>query len=161
MSGQHKRYEIDGLYVQFDFSDIKRIVAHSLKKSKNEIGGIITGKYVEERKYAVINTFHLPTKDSIRKPYNFIRGKSGINNLLKRLWKKEEYYLGEWHLHPYASPSASNTDMEQLLSIARKTDYKCPEPIMFIVGSDQVVFNINIYIVTDGTIKQMKEVPVY
>lgn len=151
-----KKYTTDGLSVQFKFQDIKNIIVKALDESSNEIGGIITGKYCNDRKDAIINTFHLPTRDSIRKPFNFIRGKKGITNLLKELWQKVEYYIGEWHLHPYASPNASNVDLQQLLDISKKTDYKCPEPILIIIGSDKINFNMNVYIAIGENIKQMQ-----
>jgi hypothetical protein len=44
--------------------------------------------------------------------------------------------LGEWHFHPYATPSASADDERQMLTIADDPRYHCPEPILLIMGGD-------------------------
>lgn len=70
----------------------------------------------------------------------FERGTRGLQNRLNRLWVvKGQYYLGEWHFHPYAWPSPSSFDIEQMERIANSTLYRCPEPVLLIIGGDPAV----------------------
>jgi hypothetical protein len=65
----------------------------------------------------------------------FRRGTSGLQGLLNRFWRREhQYYLGEWHFHPDASPVPSRVDNRQLAEIARDLQYRCPEPVLLIIG---------------------------
>lgn len=60
-----------------------------------------------------------------------------LKNWLDSLWHRgAAFYLGEWHFHPYASARPSGTDQQQMRDIARSDRYRCPEPVLVIVGGD-------------------------
>ena len=102
-----------------------------------ETGGILLGLYSADLKRAEISRAIGPTSDSSSGQTWFVRGIKGLNRLLRRLWiVRKDYYLGEWHYHPNASPTPSNVDISQLEMIARSKKYSCPEPILVIVGGD-------------------------
>jgi hypothetical protein len=63
---------------------------------------------------------------------------SGVERWLAKLWSAPQrtYYLGEWHFHPYASPEASATDAAQMRTIATSAGYRCPEPLLLVLGGD-------------------------
>lgn len=65
-----------------------------------------------------------------------MRGTAGLQGWLNRLWNGNErrYYLGEWHFHPGGAPEPSRMDIKQMGKIARSSSYKCPEPILLVVG---------------------------
>lgn len=64
-----------------------------------------------------------------------MRGIKGLARWLHKLWhRRAEYYLGEWHFHPNAMPVPSDVDTESMLGIAKSEGYKCPEPVLFLVG---------------------------
>lgn len=52
------------------------------------------------------------------------------------MWKKRQYYLGEWHYHPNASPRPSKLDIETMLKLSKSEELHCPEPILLIVGGN-------------------------
>ncbi|WP_414640768.1 Mov34/MPN/PAD-1 family protein [Archangium sp.] len=102
-----------------------------------ETGGILVGGYSATLDCARVSAASGPSGDSVRGPSSFQRGTRGLQKWLERRWTaRGDHYLGEWHFHPYAPPVPSNTDLQQLGRIARTADYRCPEPILLIVGGD-------------------------
>ena len=158
MSGKIKKFVFNTLTVEFHGDNIENIVIDSLNSSPNEIGGVITGCYFCDNKKAIIKSFHGPTIDSVGTPYNYVRGKKGLSALMQKLWKKNEYYLVEWHLHPFSLPTASNTDLTQILEISKMTQYRCPEPILIIIGGDIKNLSYNVYLVINQVVEKMEEI---
>jgi integrative and conjugative element protein (TIGR02256 family) len=107
------------------------------RSSKDETGGILIGRYSAELDCAgVTNASGAPT-DSRHGATWFQRGTRGLQAWLDRWWTtRGEHYLGEWHFHPYAAPTPSPTDRDQLEAIATTKSYGCPEPILLIFGGD-------------------------
>lgn len=102
---------------------------------KVEIGGIIIGHYDTAFQNATVTEFTGPPEDSKAGRFRFYRGIKGLRNLLQQYWKeRNEYYLGEWHLHPGSSPSPSYTDIEQMKKISKDKNFNCKEPILLIFG---------------------------
>jgi len=118
-------------------STIEAMLKWCKEANEMETGGILLGRYSADLKRAEISRALGPPSDSLRGQNWFIRGIKGLNRLLRRLWTlRKDYYLGEWHYHPNASPIPSNVDMSQLETIARSDKYSCPEPILIIIGGD-------------------------
>lgn len=160
MSGKNdiKRFVFNDLIVEFETSELKDMVRKSLALSRNETGGIITGRYSSDRKKAIVKTFYGPTIDSKGTQFSFVRGKKGLSELLCKLWITNEYYLGEWHLHPLSSPDASSIDIDQMLKISQDNNYKCPEPILIIVGGTIDSLKYNAYVVIQRKVNLMTEI---
>lgn len=102
-----------------------------------ETGGILVGSYDESLGLALIHQASGPPVDSKRGFFGFSRGRKGANEWLASLWKQGSYYLGEWHLHPAASPRPSATDLRALAQIARDPNYSCSSPLLLVVGGHQ------------------------
>lgn len=105
---------------------------------KRETGGVLIGYYSEDRRIAVVTEVTPPPLDSEAGFYWFRRGIVGLRRLLMERWKapKRRYYLGEWHYHPTAVVDPSNEDMDRMRKISDSDKYKCPEPILLIVGAN-------------------------
>jgi len=101
-----------------------------------ETGGILLGRYSDDHALAVVTRVTGPPPDSVHGRVNFHRGLEGLQRLLDRLWRRKEYYLGEWHFHPHSSPEASKTDTEQMLAFAKDEGLRCPETILLIIGGN-------------------------
>ena len=102
-----------------------------------ETGGILVGRYTPKHDTAIVTDASGPPPDSNRQSRVFFRGIKGLQRLLNRLWfDKGEYYLGEWHFHPWAPANASGTDKDQLRKYSQDELLQCPEPIMLIIGGD-------------------------
>lgn len=101
-----------------------------------ETGGILIGRYSEDLKWAKIVAATGAATASKRSFCSFTRGSQGLAVLLNRLWEKHQYYLGEWHYHPNASPRPSGLDSETMFKLSKNEDLHCPEPILLIVGGN-------------------------
>ena len=100
-----------------------------------ETGGIIIGKYNEGLDVATITLISGPPPDSKAGRTWFMRGTKGLKKLMDKCFKNAgTFYLGEWHFHPFASPTPSGQDIRQMKEISADLKYNCPEPIMMILG---------------------------
>lgn len=116
---------------------VSEILAFCRKAGRSETGGLLIGRYSEQRDLANVSAVTGPTRDSAGGRAWFQRGVAGLQDLLLHRWSRvNEYYLGEWHSHPWASPAPSGTDGMQMSGIARSPAYRCPEPVLLIVGGD-------------------------
>jgi integrative and conjugative element protein (TIGR02256 family) len=103
---------------------------------RKETGGILLGHYSQNHDMAVVTHVSGPPPDSKHGGNFFVRGIKGLQELLNQLWRRKEYYLGEWHYHPFANPDPSNTDQQQMLEFARNKAMNCPEPVLLLIGGD-------------------------
>jgi integrative and conjugative element protein (TIGR02256 family) len=102
-----------------------------------ETGGILMGRYSAAHDCALVTEVLGPPGDSRSGPTWFVRGVAGLQAALNRAWgRRREYYLGEWHLHPSAAPTPSGVDYAQMAEVANTSSWRCPEPVLLIVGGD-------------------------
>ncbi len=104
-----------------------------------ETGGILVGYYNRSHDCAIVTDCSASPEDSQQGKYSFFRGIKGLQTWLNKLWHlgHRQYYLGEWHFHPSASPNPSDIDITQLKHNAENNSYNCPEPVILIVGGVQ------------------------
>ena len=57
-----------------------------------------------------------------------------VSTPLEERWREGYHYLGEWHFHPRGSPTPSGNDRRAMAKIALDDVYRCPEPILVILG---------------------------
>ena len=79
---------------------VTKILEMCLASYPLETGGVLIGHYNETLDTAVATRATGPPPDSQRRRTAFYRGTQGLHELLRVLWSKKEYYLGEWHYHP-------------------------------------------------------------
>lgn len=104
-----------------------------------ETGGILIGRYSDSHDCAVVTEVMPPPHDSHHAKTRFARGIFGLQERLNLVWKKlRTYYIGEWHFHPDGSPAYSHVDEDQMMSVAADQAYRCPEPILLIIGGNEV-----------------------
>jgi integrative and conjugative element protein (TIGR02256 family) len=102
-----------------------------------ETGGILIGRYTAAHDCALVTGVLGPPPDSRGGRTWFDRGVGGLQALLDRVWgQRRDFYLGEWHYHPFAAPGPSGKDYKQMNEIAATVSWKCPEPVLVIVGGD-------------------------
>ena len=113
---------------------LETLLATCRESGPLETGGLLVGRYNESHDTAVVTGVWDPPTDSVRTRTSFYRGTHGLQRQLNSLWSSGEYYLGEWHYHPDGSGQPSNTDIEQMVCIAKSLRYNTPEPILIVVG---------------------------
>ena len=113
------------------------IIDHAVSSAHpRETGGILVGYYEANLRTAVISEAGRPPKDSRAGRSWFIRGYRRLSEWLHNLWEQSprRYYLGEWHYHPSVVVEPSDEDFAQMVDISRNRRYRCPEPVLLIVG---------------------------
>ncbi|MCW7077249.1 MAG: Mov34/MPN/PAD-1 family protein [Candidatus Syntrophoarchaeum sp.] len=117
---------------------MNQVLARCSAAGSYETGGILVGKYSKNQRVAEVTAISDSPEDSVEGPTVFIRGIRGIYRWLQTLWRSSShYYLGEWHFHPGLHTKPSTLDMGTMTDIARAEAYKCPEPILLIVGGNE------------------------
>ena len=123
-----------GLYIPD--AEANNILSHCRKAGNKETGGVLFGCYSPGLDCANVTVASNAPPDSKYGRTWFYRGIRGLQAKIDRLWHKHEFYLGEWHFHPYSTPTPSPTDEVQMENIAASPRYHCPEPILLIIGGD-------------------------
>jgi integrative and conjugative element protein (TIGR02256 family) len=103
---------------------------------RNETGGVLAGHYSDDHKCAHITSISGAPPDSKAGRSWFRRGIAGLQRWIDKQWGSKSYYLGEWHFHPFAAPDPSATDITEMKNISITKGYRCPEPILVILGGD-------------------------
>ncbi|MDY3618786.1 Mov34/MPN/PAD-1 family protein [Agathobaculum sp.] len=107
-----------------------------IRSGAMETGGILIGHYSSNNNWAIIARATEPPKGSRHFPVKFVRSSATTKKLLDNEWKQGQYYLGEWHYHPNASPKPSKIDYQTIVNLSRDSKLHCPEPVMIVVGGN-------------------------
>lgn len=137
--GNYEAWSKDGKYGLRVPSRIMKKMQHLCKKANNvEVGGILVGYYNRRHDCAIVTNCSGPPRDSECGKSFFYRGIQDLQHWLIRSWnlRQRRYYLGEWHFHPSANPTPSSVDMKQMKSNAESKSYRCPEPVLFVIGGN-------------------------
>ena len=134
-----------------------KILSNCAANANQETGGILIGTYTDDHHCAEVTIATIAPPDSGRAHSAFFRGFQGLTEILKELWKRREYYLGEWHFHPFASPNPSHTDQAQMRIFSETPSYHCPEPVMLIVGGDpNKKWKVKVFVFPKGEMIEMR-----
>lgn len=139
---------------------VRELLARCENAGRNETGGILAGSYSDDHECATVTAIGPAPTDSEWGTTWFRRGVRGVAQWLSALWRgtTRTYYVGEWHFHPFASPRASAEDVRQLRDIARDRVYRCPEPILLIVGGNpKAEWQIAAYVATPSDVISLHE----
>lgn len=123
--------------------------------SSNETGGVLMGSYSSDLSTAVIKNVTGPPSDSKSGKTWFSRGVVGLKKLFQQLWSENIYYLGEWHFHPHGSANPSSTDITQMINISKTAKFKCPEPILLIIGGSVEEYEMRCFIFPNGKLIEL------
>ena len=128
----------------------EELYARCKAAGRKESGCILVGYYKRSNSLAVVTDLPETPADSIVGATYFDRGTRGLRKLLKRLWRRRRYYIGEWHYHPYSAPTASGQDHRQMREFAEDERYQCPEPILLIVGGSEPNWSLSAHVYPGG-----------
>jgi integrative and conjugative element protein (TIGR02256 family) len=135
----------------------KKLLGHCEKAHRLETGGILIGHYTPLGDQAIITEVTGPPRDSIASRWSFIRGLHGLQRLINQAWRRHDYYLGEWHFHPFASPIPGDRDRRQVIAFSKNPAYRCPEPILLVVGGDpRIGGELGVGVVLKGRFREMR-----
>lgn len=143
-----------GLRVVLEDSAEEMMRREARLSNRLETGGILLGNYVEGRTAIVAEATNAP-RDSRRTPWSFRRGIKGLDALLEQRFAEGRHYLGEWHYHPYASPTPSGTDASSMHAISKREDSRCDTPILIIAGGSPTRLVYRAHIARDGRLYRL------
>jgi integrative and conjugative element protein (TIGR02256 family) len=123
--------------VEFDEEILDNIHQECIKAKNNETGGILIGKYSEDRNNCIISSINGPPKGSKQGRCTFKRSAVDLNKILHDKWDLGFRYVGDWHFHPNSSPKPSIVDDMQMKKFANSKKLNCHEPILLIIGGNQ------------------------
>lgn len=125
------------------------------KAGRDETGGILIGFYEGEFTAVVDEIAPMPKDSSFGRSW-FRRGRHGLEELLQNRWQKGLHYLGEWHSHPGGDPAPSGPDSTAMHRIAVDPLYRCPAPLLLIVGERAPGFSISINVFIRGEMVRLR-----
>lgn len=115
---------------------LRQLLSLCAEAVPRETGGILVGYYTDSLECAIVTAASGPPVDSRSGKTWFVRGIQGLHAWLHRLWRRREYYLGEWHLHRSGTSEPSGADIIQMRQNSQSPEYKCPEAVLLILGGD-------------------------
>jgi integrative and conjugative element protein (TIGR02256 family) len=125
-----------------------------------ETGGILIGRYTDLLDRAIVEEATRPPRDSKRARTTFARGIAGLKELLRRRWRLQQHYLGEWHFHPNASSTPSSKDVLQMVAFALDRSYECKRPILIVIGGEpSVQLDLTVAVVGPPELTTLAPVP--
>ena len=137
----------DAFGLRLTNTNLEEMLKFCEKSYPNETGGILIGNYTKSLDCAEIKIITGPPKDSKFGRNWFKRGIEGLQKVIKYYWRKNLYYIGEWHFHPNGEPFPSEKDQKQLKLISKSQDYDCSAPILIIVGGNlSIDLNIRVFV---------------
>lgn len=134
-----KFYQEDtGLYIEICNDVFDHIRHHAEKGYPNENGGILVGKYSEDKQTVYIEQVIIPAVKKLGRT-SFIRDASGLEKKWKKLSTMGLRYVGEWHSHPNGSSHYSSIDLLAMAEIEREINIH--NPLLLIVVVKKNIFN--------------------
>lgn len=128
------------------------------KAGRRETGGILIGRYGPEGWSADVVEATPKPKGSRSGRCWFQRSSFGLADLLERRWGEGLHYLGEWHFHPGNAPTPSNPDIRAMRRVASDEAYRCPAPILVILGgSPKYEWRLSATLFRDDRVVTMKQ----
>ena len=128
----------DGAFaVALEGSALRALDRYCRDAGSVETGGILIGRYSDDLALAIVREATPPPTDSKRGRSWFVRGVTGLSEMLGKRWRARErtFYIGEWHFHPVNCVEPSRQDFAQMLEISRGREYSCKEPLLLILGA--------------------------
>jgi integrative and conjugative element protein (TIGR02256 family) len=114
---------------------MNRLYQSGLKHYPNEFGGLLIGRYSEDKSTVFIQETVLPLKYTSSK-YSFKRGTDGLRTMLEKYYERipNLHYVGEWHTHPDNPAVPSNTDLIALNTIVNHHEVYISSPLLLIMS---------------------------
>ena len=137
-------------WIELEDDVIQHIFAKCRDAGRFEVGGVLIGRYSDNRKVATIMLATDPPDGSKATTMSFERGAAGLAESLAGHWQVGMHYLGEWHYHPSGSGLPSNQDLTQMFEISSDLEYDCPVPILGVTSGSGGDVHVQFWIIKEG-----------
>jgi integrative and conjugative element protein (TIGR02256 family) len=122
-----------GTVIHFSSEVVGHFVAHrQTGKIKTEIGGQLFARFFKNDARVLRAT---GPSASDKRGWAWFRPDQRIQNVeIKRVFKEELHFVGDWHTHPERKPSPSSRDLESMEDCFKKSRHELKAFVMVIVG---------------------------
>lgn len=147
-----------GLSLCIDDDLLQRLAEHGKCHYPKEFGGLLIGRYSDNKKEVSIEETLLPKLFSSSR-YSFERQTADLKQILEEMFQQKPslYYVGEWHTHPDSAAVPSNTDFQAMNAIVRSPDVFIKSPVLLIITITPTYNMPKFYFYHQGTIKQYED----
>jgi len=140
----------EGTSVWIGPAAIEVMITAASAAGRKETGGILVGRYGPMGWVADVLEATPKPKGSLAGWAWFQRSNHGLAELLRQRWEAGLHYLGEWHYHPHASPTPSLSDLRAMQAITRDESYRCPSPLLVILGGSCADWQLSVTLFRNG-----------
>lgn len=133
------------------------IISESNNRVPLETGGIIIGIF--ESSKIVLTHASVAGPQAVHTPSNFIRDGDYTQQFLDDIVYQSNTsvnYIGEWHSHP-SNCGPSQKDIQAMRWIASNPNYNVATPVMGLCIKRGVSWQLRIYILQNGLLRELKE----
>lgn len=148
-----------GLSVSIDDNLIDQISATARLHYPKEFGGILVGRYSEDKKTVIVTDTILP-EEFESSSFTFQRGVKGLRKSLSLYYDQSPslQYVGEWHTHPDGPTEPSKTDIRALEEIVQHKEVYIDNPILMIMSISKRKKNVGLFVYYKAKIYQYDEI---
>lgn len=100
-----------------------------------ESGGLLFGYFNLPR--VILDVATKPVSTEKRGPNSFEIDSSNASKEIKKQFKANRHFLGEWHSHPQVQPMPSTKDLRTIKDLFVKSNHELNAVVMIIVGLSQ------------------------
>lgn len=135
------------LHLKIEQALLDELYQRGLAHYPKEYGGLLIGRYTEDRSTAIIEKTILP-KHYKASRYFFERGSEGLKEELAALYRQEPklFYIGEWHTHPDGPAEPSGRDKATMAQLVKNEKVFINNPILLIVALTKSSYRAGLYV---------------
>ncbi len=127
------KYKFEDYLYEFDTASLV-ILETNRQRSRlsREIGGQLFARFHD--RLIKIESVTITKGKSRRTRFGFWPDRSAEQADIKNLFEQGLHYIGDWHTHPEAIPTPSETDKSKMLEIFRLSTHELDSMLIVIVG---------------------------
>lgn len=147
-----------GLSLRIDEVLMNSLAEHGKLHYPKEFGGLLVGRYSENKKEVIIVDTILPKKFASSRS-GFERETSDLRKTLEQLFQQDPSlnYVGEWHTHPDCLAVPSITDINAMKAIVKGSEVYIECPVLLIITITKTIVAPKFYFYHDGKLKNYEE----
>lgn len=96
-----------------------------------------------------------PRKTDRRSIRSFIPNRMKERREIRRLFKIDLHYVGDWHTHPEQQPTPSETDIDSFSDMFTKSKHRLASFVMIIVGTDPLPSGLFVALCTGNRLRKL------
>ncbi len=136
-----------GLQIDMEDNLPEVLYKEAIKHYPNEYGGLLIGRYSDNDRIVMVDSYILPSKYKSSK-VTFDRGTAGLREKLTKFYNATPglIYIGEWHTHPDNPAIPSSTDLKAMRKIASHNEVYINNPLLLILSVNKKSFDFIFYV---------------